>query len=467
MAMGKRLLTLVICTISGFIFIAGNVDLDNLFNYANQTIPEYITKDNTTTNVITDEIATLGRVLFYDKKLSANNQVSCASCHKQEMAFSDSNVQSIGLNNGPTGRHSMRLINARFSEENKFFWDERATKLEDQVIAPIKDHIEMGFSGNDGDPDIHDLCEILNDVDYYQRLFTFAFGDATVTEERIQFALAQFVRSIQSFDSKFDEGLVQVNQINHDFPNFTDEENLGKKLFLSSPNSGGAGCITCHLAPEFDIHPQSLNNGIISVAGSDIDIDLTNTRAPSLRDLVNPNGQLNGPLMHDGSKASLDEVIEHYNAIPNNPLNTNLDRFLSDSDGVPQSLNLTEPEKNALVSFLKTLTGTDVYINEKWSNPFGENGSINLVGNTLASEEHIFQKSTSVYPNPVKNELNITIEGGNYRISIYDLTGKIIFMNFINSNVKINCSNFSKGIYILTIDDLDARRQFVKKIIKK
>ena len=343
------------------------------FNYANQAVPGYIDKDNTGNNTITDATATLGRVLFYDVTLSENRTVSCASCHQQQHAFSDGDVQSAGKDGGLTGRHSMRLINTRFADEVRFFWDERATSLEDQTTQPIRDHVEMGFSGTEGDPTFEELLSRMLATDYYPQLFTDAFGNDNITEDRMQQALAQFVRSIQSFDSKFDEGLAAVgmNNLNQDFPNFTAEENQGKRLFLDPPPAGGAACAGCHRVPEFDIDPNSLNNGIIGVAGAAGEIDLTNTRSPSLRDLVRANGLANGPFMHDGSLSSLLEVINHYNQIPNNNQNTNLDPRLNGGPGPGnQALNLTEQEKASLVAFLQTLSGSDVYTNEKWSDPF-------------------------------------------------------------------------------------------------
>ena len=123
------------------------IDPANLPNYASQSIPNYIRKDNTGTNPITNEKAILGRVLFYDKNLSTDNTVSCASCHQQAFAFSDPLLASEGVQGGVTSRHSMRLINTRFAVESKFFWDERAPTLEAQVTTPIQDHAEMGFSG--------------------------------------------------------------------------------------------------------------------------------------------------------------------------------------------------------------------------------------------------------------------------------------------------------------------------------
>ncbi|SHJ39871.1 cytochrome-c peroxidase [Aquimarina spongiae] len=346
-----------------------NIDLSNLYNYANQDIPVYITKDNTDTNVITDAKATLGRVLFYDKNLSVDNTIACASCHQQAFAFGDNANVSTGVN-GVTGRHSMRLINSRFARETRFFWDERANTLEEQTTQPIQDHAEMGFSGQDGAPDLSDLLVKLADLEYYQELFEFAYGNTTITEERLQESLAQFIRSIQSFDAKYDIGRAQVQNDNQPFPNFTDQENLGKTLFFTPPNQNGAGCITCHGAPEFDIDPMSLNNGVIGVFGDPTATDLIVTRAPTLRDIFNYQGVLNGALMHDASAVTMVAAIEHYNEIDATG-NTNLDNRLRGGPGANgQNLNLTQADILALEAFIKTLSGTNVYTDTKWSDPF-------------------------------------------------------------------------------------------------
>ncbi len=352
-----------------------SLDLNNLANYANQTIPTYITKNNVNGNAITDKGATLGRVLFYDKNLSSNNTVSCASCHKQEFAFSDTDVASTGVN-GTTGRHSMRLINTRFATETKFFWDERAINLETQTTMPIKDHAEMGFSGENGDEDFNALLTKLNAIGYYKELFKFVYGSEEITETKIQLALAQFIRSIQSFDSKYDAGRALAANDGQPFTNFTAQENQGKNLFLSPPvfnasgvrTSGGLGCAGCHRAPEFDIDPNTLNNGIGgSINGG---ADFTNTRSPSLRNLIQTNETLNGPMMHTGVITTLQAAIGHYGNLTNAALNnTNLDPRLK-PNGVGQQLNLTATEVNAVIAFLKTLSGSDVYTNTKWSNPF-------------------------------------------------------------------------------------------------
>lgn len=354
----------------------GNIDFDNLPNYANQFIPNYINEDNTNGNDIRDEIAILGRVLFYDKKLSTTNTVSCASCHQQAKAFGDEAVLSEGAN-GLTARHSMRLINARFSDSRRFFWDERANTLEQQTTMPIQDHAEMGYSGQNGGPGLEDLILILQEEDYYQELFTLAFGDTRINETRMQTALAQFIRSIQSFDSPYDIGRALANNNNAPFSNFTDQENLGKELFMrdiqfqgNSGNrvGGGLGCQDCHQAPEFDIRGNSDNNGVIAVAGNPGAVDFSVTRSPSLRDMFNPQGISNGPFMHTGG-FNIDQVINHYNNINANG-NNNLDNRLARGGG--QNLNITTTERAALIAFIKTLSGSSVYTDSKWSDPFNE-----------------------------------------------------------------------------------------------
>ena len=346
-------------------------------NYANQAVPNYIRKDNTGNNPITDEKAILGRVLFYDKNLSIDNTVSCGSCHQQAFGFSDPRLASEGVQGGVAARHSMRLINTRFANEAKFFWDERAATLETQVTSPIQNHAEMGFSGQNGRPNLAALLTKLGGIASYQELFTLAYGSSAVTEPRMQQALAAFIRSIQSFDSKYDLGRAQVANDAANFPNFTAQENLGKQLFLTPPvfdgtgtrRSGGAGCQACHQAPEFDIDPNSRNNGIIRPLSQGAGQELFITRSPTLRDAVNATGGSNGAFMHLGVFASLQNVVGHYNNIPAQPGNNNLDARLNPGGNL-QKLNLSGAEVNAIVAFIQTLSGKDVYTNEKWGSPF-------------------------------------------------------------------------------------------------
>ncbi len=352
------------------------IDPNNLINYSGQTRPAYIIKDNGGANPINNAKATLGRVLFYDKNLSIDNTISCGSCHKQQFAFSDTALISNGVAGGVTARHSMRLVNSRFGIEQKFFWDERAASLEVQTTKPVQDHAEMGFSGITGRPALAALLTKLQSIAYYNELFKFVYGDINVTENRMQECMAQFIRSIQSFDSKYDVGRAQVANDGQPFPNFTAQENTGKDLYLQAPVfdaasiriAGGLGCNRCHNAPEFDIDPNTRNNGIIGTIGSSA-LDISVTRSPTLRDLVRTNGLLNGPLMHTGVINSLQTVIGHYGTINTPPGNTNLDPRLR-PNSIGQKLNLTAPEVNAVIAFLQTLSGNNVYTDVRWSNPF-------------------------------------------------------------------------------------------------
>lgn len=356
-----------------------NINIQSPDNYSKQAVPNYILADNG--SVLDDRIATLGRVLFYDKNLSVNNTIACASCHQQAFAFSDTAIQSRGVN-GVTGRHSMRLINARFSRESKFFWNERANSLEAQTTQPIQDHAEMGYSGQNGDPSITDLLDKLNHIDYYKELTTWAFSneiDPILTEVKLQLSLSSFIRSIQSFDSKYDIGRAQLplNANNAPLPNFTTDENAGLQLFMAPPQfndssiriAGGLGCGGCHRAPEFDIDPNTRNNGFVGNLSDPNALDLFNTRSPSLRDLINPSGNINGPMMHTGSIQSLETAIGHYNRITVRPGNTNIDPRLTPR-GIPQTLSITPTERQQVIAFLEALTGTSVYTDKKWSNPF-------------------------------------------------------------------------------------------------
>ncbi|MCA4898579.1 MAG: cytochrome-c peroxidase [Bacteroidota bacterium] len=350
-----------------------NINLDQLPNYASQTVPGYITRNNTGGSAIVNEKALIGRVLFYDKNLSTSNTVACSSCHRQSHAFSDASIASTGVN-GTTGRHSMRLVNARFAAEARFFWDERAATLEAQTTQPIQDHAEMGFSGQNGGPALADLLIKLKSKEYYQVLFRKAYNNTDITEAKLQECLAQFVRSIQSFDSKYDAGRAAAPNDGAPFANFSAQENQGKNLFLQPPQfaggglrtGGGAGCGGCHRAPEFDIDPNSRNNGLITKIGGGTDVAVT--RAPTLRDVMRADGTLNGPLMHTGAQ-DVAGMINHYNSGVTAAGNTNLDPRLRPGGSV-QNLQLTQAEKDALVAFLKTLSGQQVYTDARWSNPF-------------------------------------------------------------------------------------------------
>jgi len=191
-----------------------NINPRSLPNYANQALPAYyagaVTREvvGLTANPITDAGATLGRVLFYDTQLSRTNNMSCASCHAQSLAFGDSAQFSVGYEGGLTGAHSMRLTNARFNASGRYFWDKRAPSLEAQTTEPVKDSIEMGFDASHGGITV--MLARLQGLPYYPPLFRLAFGTDVITETRVQQALAQYVRSILATNSKWDAGFATI-----------------------------------------------------------------------------------------------------------------------------------------------------------------------------------------------------------------------------------------------------------------
>jgi len=316
------------------------------------------------------------------------------------------------------------LVYARFGQENSFFWDERANTLEAQTTQPIQDHIEMGFSGMNGDPDLDSLIRKLSVLPYYQQLFPQAFnGSTAITEERMQFALAQFVRSIQSFDSKYDIGLAAAGgDLNANFTNFSTAENEGKALYMNDGRNG-SGCDRCHQAPEFDIDNNIGNNGVITTApGSPLTTDLMNTRSPTLRDLFNSTGDLNGPLMHDGSLTTIDQVLDHYSDVPNN---ANLDNRLQGRGG---QRNFDATERGNLIAFFKTLTSVAIYTEEKWSDPFDSDNNLEIlngmcatdakVGTPISTGSYDLNAASSIVSTNVINNATVTYKANN-SITLY------------------------------------------------
>ncbi len=334
------------------------------FNYANPPLPPHllappiVAQINTpANNPITNAGANLGRILFWDKRLSLNQTVACASCHQPEHGFSDPRKFSVGFQGGLTGRNSMGLTSNRYYLRRAYFWDERAATLEVQVLQPIQNAVEMGMT-------LPALEARLGAEPYYTDLFNQVFGTPAVTSNRISLALAQFVRSIISTQTKYDAG-VPLN-----FSNFTAQENQGRQIF------GGVGnCVACHGSDNFVPGNAINNNGLEfpfvdlgrgGITGLPQDNGLF--KVPSLRNI-----ELTAPYMHDGRFATLEEVVEFYNSgVVDNP---NLSPPLrnppgSPGAGQPRRLNLTVAQKAALVAFLKTFTDTSVTTGVKFSDPF-------------------------------------------------------------------------------------------------
>jgi cytochrome c peroxidase len=335
---------------------------DKPYRYADVELPAHFNTaaarrfDNTPRdNPVTDHGATLGRVLFYDTRMSANNKVACGSCHHQKNAFVDPNRFSKGHEGQVTDRNAMSLVELRFYPRGRFFWDERARTLEEQVLMPIQSKVEMG-------QDVSKLPAVLARDENYLGLFKNAFGDSEITQERVARALAQFLRSLVSYQSKYDEGMAKARSARDDFANFTAQENRGKALFARN-------CANCHVAGGQAAHffmNRPLNNGLDadfkatdggvgdqSLAGRDVGL----FKSPSLR-----NVEFTAPYMHDGRFDSLEKVIDHYSTgVKRHP---NLDRR------VRGGFNFRESDKAALVAFLKTLSDHKFITDPKFSDPF-------------------------------------------------------------------------------------------------
>jgi cytochrome c peroxidase len=336
-------------------------------NYAAQALPAYYTpilarEDRTpANNPTTNQGALLGRVLFYDVNLSRTRNVSCASCHRQSLAFGDTARFSLGIDGvSRTGAHSMRLGNARFNESARYFWDRRAASLEVQTTQPIQDSVEMGFDATHGG--FSAVIARLDSLPYYQPLFRLAFGTSTITEPLVRRALAQYVRSIIAVNSRWDVAFATIPQgpggpnFLAPLPGFTAEETRGQEIFFRPPNAGGAGCQGCHAAPSFSLAANSQSNGLD--AGQTIVF-----RSPSLKDVGR-----SARFMHDGRFSSLEQVVEFYNSGVQSGVA--LDNRLRGPGGGPQRLNLSAADKAALVAFLRTLNEQTISADPKFSNPF-------------------------------------------------------------------------------------------------
>ena len=300
------------------------------------------------TNPVTDAAATLGRVLFNDRRLSANDRVSCASCHLQQFGFSDTAQFSTGFAGEKTSRHSMTLVNSRFFPSGRFFWDMRAASLEEQTLMPIQNNVEMGLT-------LDQLFLKLRFTSYYPPLFEAAFGTTDMNTERVSRALAQYIRSIISYGSRFDSAFAP-GAPGPDLTKLTAQEQAGRVLF-----NGSAGCARCHIS-NAHVNTGAQNTGLDATI-TDVGAGNGTFKSPSLR-----NAGLRGRYMHDGRFTSLEQVVDFYNSgVQPNP---GLDFRLRGTGGAPQRLNLTVGQRDAIVAYLRTLTDPALLSDPRFGNPF-------------------------------------------------------------------------------------------------
>ncbi|MDX1913164.1 MAG: cytochrome c peroxidase [Saprospiraceae bacterium] len=341
------------------------------------SLPSHLSNVGMFARPVERDKAVLGRVLFYDTKLSKDGTVSCASCHKQELAFSDDKAFSDGVYDRSTTRNSFALGSvANFSayygtdlngsNAIRFFWDNRAETAADQSRGSMTNADEM-------DMKMHEIVEMVQAQPYYAPLFNKAYGDNNVTENRVLESIANFVNAMGSYQSKFDAAANQSQPTftggfggNVDFLNsfnaFTAAENNGKSLYnthCSSCHSGNMGRPVLQLANNgLDANPTDLGVGAISGIPS----ENGTFKVPTLRNVA-----LTAPYMHDGRFQSLEEVIDFYSTgIQNHP---NLHPDLKANDQ-PKKMNFSASQKADLIAFLHTLTDDRLLTDTRFSNPF-------------------------------------------------------------------------------------------------
>ena len=310
-------------------------------------------------NPLTIEKVKLGKMLFYEKKLSNDLTMACADCHKQSDAFTDIRKFSIGTAGKEGGRQAMAIFNLAWHKSG-FFWDGRAPMLRDQALLPIQDPLEMNET-------LENVVIKLEGETLYKNQFLRAFGSNEITSEKMGLALEQFMMTILSMNAKYD--LVEDGQAS-----YTPSEQRGKKLFFTEyneflPNKSGADCAHCHGGPNFE-NGKFMNNGLDKDSEfkdngledvTSLAIDIAKFKVPTLRNI-----ELTFPYMHDGRFSTLEEVIDHYNSGIDS--SSTLDGALLATKRT--GLRLSAQDKLDLVAFLKTLTDPTLKDVEEYKTPF-------------------------------------------------------------------------------------------------
>ncbi len=327
-----------------------------LYNFSYGALPSPTLPDD---NILTEQGVELGRMLFYEKLLSKDGSQSCASCHRQEHGFSDTTRFSIGVEGLSGKRQAMSVLNLAWNS-NEFFWDGRAHLLRDQAILPIQDELEM-------DETLENVISKLNNEKMYRDQFTRVFGDDDITVDKMALVMEQFMLSIVTYDSKYDQWAAGTAEL-------TESEERGRLLYETEynpffPEFSGADCAHCHGGANFE-NDQYMNNGLdgetdfVDMGREEVTgdpMDRARFKVPTLRNI-----ELTAPYMHDGRFQTLEEVIDHYNeGIHPSP---SLDQALLATSET--GLFLTAEDKMDLINFLKTLTDQSFLSEERYSDPF-------------------------------------------------------------------------------------------------
>lgn len=324
-------------------------------------------------NPVTVDGVKLGRYLFYEKMLSLDSTISCASCHQQDKAFTDGQAFSSGVDGTLSTRSSMSLINIGYSwrpnNAHNFMWDGKFRHLEDQVLAPIENPLEMKNTWEE-------VERRLKEHPHYPRLFRKAFGinnKSEINRDLAAKAMAQFMRTLNSAYSKYDS----VEWANFNY--FTDAQQRGYELFLGDVGGSAvlydAECAHCHsFSRNFATFARNnySNNGLTTAAtlfdfpdfglGGVTGVASDNGR---FKEVTLRNIELTAPYMHDGRFATLEEVLDHY-VSGGHPS----DNVATELTTAPTLRTLNAAQKSDIIEFLKTLTDRTIVNSTEWSDPF-------------------------------------------------------------------------------------------------
>lgn len=299
-------------------------------------------------NALTVEGVALGRKLFYEKMLSDNSTISCGSCHKQENAFDDPRPFSQGTHGTFGDRNAMAIVNLAWN--HAFFWDGRRATMEQQAHDPVTNPIEMANTWPE-------VVKRLQNSTTYPDLFYKAFGTRTVDSNLVVKAIAQFERTLVSYNSPFDRYYYKG-----DSNALTAQEKSGMLLF-----KGKAMCNNCHLMNTQFTDNQFRNNGLDANPADAGRMKFTadagdrgKFKVPTLRNIAQ-----SAPYMHDSRFATLEQVVDFYsgNIKQSSP---NIDEHMPDFGS---GLNLTTQEKADLVAFLRSLSDQEFLTNPAFSEP--------------------------------------------------------------------------------------------------
>ncbi|OAD46761.1 cytochrome-c peroxidase [Polaribacter atrinae] len=298
-------------------------------------------------NPFSKEKSKLGKTLFFDPRLSVSGQIACASCHNPELAWTDNSTRSFGHDRQTGARNSMTILNAGFA--HSLFWDGRASSLEDQARFPIGDPLEMNEK-------LNIAVDKIAKIEGYKPLFKAAFGNDTISLKRIQYAIATFERTVNSYKTKFDKF------VEGDSTKLNNQEVLGLHLFRTK-----ARCINCHNTPYFSDN-QFHNDGQTLFGTKDEDFgrynvtknmaDIGKIRTPTLREIART-----GPWMHNGHFPSLLDVVQFYNlgnpaVVQKKYLGKGRDSLIPTNSPILKKLNLEKNEIEALIAFMETLSSS-------------------------------------------------------------------------------------------------------------